>query len=79
MLQKQALFILVWVDICVVLSFCLAIAKKASMNIIISINSILEHMYFVCILEIYPGMELLDFRVGSVLVDTAREFSEVVV
>lgn len=78
MLQKQALFILVWVDICV-LSFCLAIAKKASMNIIISINSILEHMYFVCILEIYPGMELLDFRVGSVLVDTAKEFSEVVV
>lgn len=44
-------------------------------------SCILEHIYFACMLEIHPGMELLDLRVWirSALVDTAKDFSEVLV
>lgn len=49
------------------------------MNILVS--GILENIYFTYMLETYQEMELLDFRiwVGSVSVDTAEGFSEVVV
>lgn len=65
-------------DICFVFEFYLLL-NKASVNILVS--GILENIYFIYMLEIYLGMELLDFRIwiGSVLVDTAKEFSEVVV
>lgn len=49
------------------------------MNILVS--GVLEHVNFTYMLRIYLGMELLDLRawVGSVLVDPAKEFPEVVV
>lgn len=61
-------------DICFVFEFYLLL-NKASVNILVS--GILENIYFTYMLEIYLGMELLDFRIwiGSVLVDTAKEFS----
>ena len=52
--------------------------KKAAGNI--HLSTILEHIYFVYVLEIYLGMELLDLSVwrGSALVHTAKVFCEIV-
>lgn len=55
-----------------------AIMKKAARNILLP--TVLEHIYFVYVLEIYLGIELLDLSVwrGSALVGTTKVFHEIV-